>query len=316
MRVPHTTIRSWPVEPVKIHSRFWRVIHAWLPAYAWPQFSRLSLALLLLLSATPANASQEAPPALRITPVADTLAIEFSCPQPAPMLQVSLNGVQVSPHTLGPPVHLSPTDQHADQLLSPGALMRFSLSTAALPPGPHQLSVSGCGDPLVALFSIPDRRPQLWPLALVVALSASYAAGWSIARRRCLRHSSAPSASAAPPSSPGEITTARRPLTPAAPTRLRATIWDGRQQRTSALHGRQWSLGADAGCDLCVADAGLAPLQARLSLVGEQIEVTALAPGVFHTGLGGPLPLDQATPLGEGEALLLGAAVRLTIETP
>lgn len=314
MRPPPTTRRSRPVAPTNIHSRFWRVPHVWLPVCTGFQF--ISLALFLLLSATPTHASQDSPFALRITPTADTLTIEFSCPQPAPVLLVSLDGIQVAPQTPGPPLPLSPAEPPAAQLLSPGAIMRFSLPTAAFAPGPHQLSISGCGEPLVALFTMPARRPALWPLGLIAALSASSAAGWLSARRRFLRLLSAPSASAAPPLSPSEITTARRPLVPTEPARLRVIIWDGRQQRANALHGRQWSLGADVSCDLCVADAGLAPLQARLSLVGTQIEVTALAPGVFHTGLGCPLPLDQATPLSEGEALLLGTSVRLTIETP
>jgi hypothetical protein len=316
MHPPHPTRRSRPVEPTNIHSRFRRVIHDWLPACAGLQFKCLSLALFLLLGATPIHAGQESPSALHITTTADTLAIEFSCPQPAPVLLVSLDTTPVPPQIPGPPVPLPPAEQHGDQLFSPGAIMRFSLPTAALPPGPHQLSISGCGDPLIALFTMPARRPPLWPLGLIAVLTASAAAGWIIARWRFLRSVPGPGASAASLPSPGEITTARRALRPAEPARLRAIIWDGRQQRASALYGRQWSLGADASCDLCVADAALAPLQARLSLVGEQIEVTALAPGVFHTGLGCPLPLDQATPLSEGEALLLGTSVRLTIENP
>jgi hypothetical protein len=266
----------------------------------------------LLLPAPAARAQPGTTPTLEVTPSADALSVTLSCPTPVPALLVAIDGLPVVPLALTPSTSL-PAELHGVALLAPGAALRLSLPTAGLAPGLHRLSVSGCGaTPLEAAFTMPAHRPLLWPLAIATALAVSAGAGWIAARLRPVP--SAAPAPAAQPAGPAEITTARRPLASPAPDPLRAIIWDGRSRRIVALHGRQWSLGADPGCDLCVADAGLAPLHARLSLIGEQIEVTALEAAVFHTGLGCALTTDQATPLGEGEALLLGAAVRLTIE--
>ncbi|RRR76356.1 MAG: hypothetical protein EI684_03150 [Candidatus Viridilinea halotolerans] len=152
-----------------------------------------------------------------------------------------------------------------------------------------------------------------WPFLLVAAMTLSAGTSWVVARRQ--GGPPPPDAEASLlPASPVEITTAKRQVPVATHTPLRAIIWDGQRRHRIALHGRQWSIGAAPGCNLCFPEAGLAPLHARLSLVGDQIEVTALEPGVFHTGLGSPLSLDLATPLGEGEALLFGASLRLTVE--
>lgn len=271
-------------------------------------FSWLLLAVLLL--PTPAARAQSG--ALTVVPSAATISITLSCPTPAPALLITVDGLPVAPLDLPSPASQS-AEQRSAAALAPAATLHFSLPAAALAPGPHQLAVSGCGAPLEVPFTMPARPAPLWPLALILA--ASIGAGWAAAHIRPRRPPPATTASAAQTVAPAEITTVRRPLTPSEPGRLRAVIWDGRSRRVFALHGRQWSLGADAGCDLWVADAGLAPLHARLSLVGEQIEVTALEDRTFHTGLGCALTIDQATPLGEGEALLLGASVRLTIET-
>lgn len=157
-------------------------------------------------------------------------------------------------------------------------------------------------------------QAAFWPVALLLAMALSAGTSWVLARRHAPPSAVPELEQSELPLQPAEITTARREAPASSRAQWRAIVWDGQRRHRIALHGRQWSIGAAPGCNLCFPEAGLAALHARISLVGDAIEVTALEPGVFHTGLGSPLSLDRATPLGEGEALLVGTTLRVTLE--
>ncbi|PDW02941.1 FHA domain-containing protein [Candidatus Viridilinea mediisalina] len=157
-------------------------------------------------------------------------------------------------------------------------------------------------------------QAAVWLLMLISAMALSAGAGWIVARRYTLEATDPDAELPQTSPHPAEITTARRQQPTSSKAQWRAIVWDGQRRHRIALDGRQWSIGAAPGCNLCFPEAGLAALHARISLVGDAIEVTALEPGVFHTGLGSPLSLEQATTLGEGEALLVGTTLRVTLE--
>lgn len=213
-------------------------------------------------------------------------------------------------------------ERHFARLLTPGARLRLRLPAADLVAGAHLLSVEGCGTRKVAAFETPH-GPELGAVALGVTLAlAAVAAGAGVStmwRRRRAHRAVAP-----PVDTPtarlraaAEITTARRSAMPAAEPRLHAVMWDGRRRWLLPLEGRQWTVGSDPACAICVEGEGVAALHARVSLAGNRLEITALAGGgrtcVGRDGR--PLTPGAPEPLEPGDLVMIGQATRLVIES-
>lgn len=207
------------------------------------------------------------------------------------------------------------------RLLAPGVRLRLRLPTAGLAPGAHLLSVKGCDEPKAAAFVIAQGlSPSTLGVGVALALAAA-AAGAAVSARRYRKR--APQR-AAPPSdtatarlrAAATITTARRSAISVVVPRLRAVIWEGRRRRQLPLEGRQWTIGSDPACALCVEGEGVAPLHARVSLAGGRLEITALdGGGRTSVGRAGrPLAPGAPAPLEPGELVTLGQSSRLMIE--
>lgn len=223
-----------------------------------------------------------------------------------------------SPRISGLPTLNRSVERHFAALLAPGARLQLRLAPDVVGPGPHLLTVEGCGDPIAAAFEGPGALPVG---ALGVGAAAALAGvALAVARRQPWR----PRRGAAP-TGPAETTTARlrraaatttarRAAPSASALRLRAVLWDERRRVVFPLEGRHWTIGSDSGCDLCLPGEGLAPLHARLSLAGDQLRLTDLeSPG--GTLLGGrPLAPGVPAALALGETAVLGPAVRLMVE--
>lgn len=202
-------------------------------------------------------------------------------------------------------------------LLAPGE--RLGITLPAVGPGPHLLTVEGCGAPLAAAFGGPAEPPIAVGAGVALAgaaLGGALGTWWQ--RRRLPGPRVAPLAASTTARllAAAAITTARRASGPVGPAGLRAVLLDGRERRSVALEGRHWTIGSDPGCAIVVAGAGVAPLHARLSLAGDGLTITDLesAGGTRLGALGPRLAPGEAAALAEGELVLLGESCRLMVE--
>lgn len=202
-------------------------------------------------------------------------------------------------------------------LLAPGE--RLGLTLPPVGPGPHLLTVTGCGAPLAVAF---DGAPgALWlgalagAAALALSLGAWPGAPWHRAGGTPMSQAP-PATTEARLLAASAITTARRAWAPAAIGGLRAVLWDSRGRRAVALEGRHWTIGSDPGCALRAEGEGIAPLHARLSSTGDGLTITDLE-GAGGTRIGlveRVLAPGMPTPLAEGELVVLGRSLRLMVE--
>lgn len=184
-----------------------------------------------------------------------------------------------------------------------------------LGPGRHELLVNGCGAPQVVSFEAPAAVPMqaVWLAAALPALGLGYGLWRRYRRAASLRAGAEPAT--ARYSSPLEVTTARRGAGPAERVELCAVVWDRGEQRVHSLLARQTTIGREAGCAIQIENEWVSGLHARLSLVGEGVEITDLEStnGTFVGEPGRPLMPGAPTPLALGELVRIGPDVRLTI---
>lgn len=207
--------------------------------------------------------------------------------------------------------------QRLGLLVGPGERLRLTLPPAG--PGPHLLTVEGCGDPLALAFAGETNTPfdaRMIALGIAIAVGATTAL-WR-RRRPVARTAPAPAQATTEARllAAAAITTARRAGGPSGAGGMQAVVWDGRQRRVVRLEGRHWTIGSDAGCTIMVAGPGVAPLHARLSASGEGVTITALeAEAPLRIGAHGQqLALGVPAALEEGEPVMVGQWHRLIVE--
>jgi pSer/pThr/pTyr-binding forkhead associated (FHA) protein len=93
-------------------------------------------------------------------------------------------------------------------------------------------------------------------------------------------------------------------------------VWDGRERRVWPVRSRQITVGRDPGCDVCIASSWVSGLHARLSLIGDQVEITDME-STNGTLVGDPgRRLTPGAPelLEPGEIVRVGPQVRFWVQ--
>ena len=197
-------------------------------------------------------------------------------------------------------------------------VLRLRMPVRGLAPGLHRISVSGCGALLAASFEVPHAAPPVELLGLPVLALAVGGAGYGIWRRRrpARRVAPAPKLLGAPRRRGAELTTARRSAGPRTASRLSMVLWDGRERRVYPLTQRHCTLGRDPGCDISIASEWVSGLHARISLVGERVEITDLEStnGTMIGDQGRSLVAGVPELLPVGELVLIGPEIRLSVQ--
>jgi hypothetical protein len=198
--------------------------------------------------------------------------------------------------------------------LTGGGRVSIVVPVAGLGPGRHELRVSGCGAPQAASFELPAAAPGP---ALLLAACALPAIGLGYGLWRRGRAAAAPhgGSDTGRYRSPLDVTTARREAGPALRAELCAVVWDGRERQVYSLQARQTTVGREAGCAIRIESEWVSGLHARLSLVGEGVEIVDLEStnGTFIGEPGRLLAPGAPAPLALGETVRIGPDVRLTV---
>jgi hypothetical protein len=189
----------------------------------------------------------------------------------------------------------------------------------SLSPGRHVVRVTGCGPDQEADFEVAG-APAQPPLAAMAIATLAIAAfgGHRLWRRRQARRaekSAHDTSATARYRSPLEVTTARRRAAEHARSHPYALVWDGGEQHTFQLTARQCTIGRDHGCTVRIESEWVSGLHARLSLLGEGLEIADLGStnGTFVGDAGGPLRPNAPVTLAFGEVVRIGPQVRLTV---
>lgn len=196
--------------------------------------------------------------------------------------------------------------------------LRLRVPARGLAPGLHRISVSGCGAALAASFDVPRAAPAIALLGLPILALAVGGAGYGIWRRRRPAPTAAPAPKllGAPRRRGAALTTARRAAGPRTASRLSVVLWDGRERRVYPLTQRHCTLGRDPGCDISIASEWVSGLHARISLVGERVEITDLEStnGTMIGDQGRSLVAGVPELLPVGELVLIGPEIRLSVQ--
>jgi hypothetical protein len=191
----------------------------------------------------------------------------------------------------------------------------LDVPVSGLDPGHHEVRVSGCGAPQVASFEGPAATPGL-ALWLTAGALAALGLGYDLRRRqRAAGLGAGREPDTARYRSPLELTTARRRTASGEQPELCAVVWDGRERRVHSLQVRQSTVGRDAGCAIQIESEWVSGLHARLSLIGEGVEITDLEStnGTFVGEPGRQLEPGVPAVLGLGEVVRIGPEVRLAV---
>ncbi len=207
-------------------------------------------------------------------------------------------------------------DQRLADWLGRAAPLRVQIALEGLAPGAHELALTGCGAPAVATFDLPapDQPAPLWWFG--VGAVPVIAGAVALVRRRHARPAAAerPTSGTRRYRAPGAVTTARR-ATGTLPA-LEVVVWDGRERRVWPVRSRQITVGRDPGCDVCIASSWISGLHARLTLIGDQVEITDLEStnGTLVGDPGRPLTPGVPEPLEPGEIVRVGPQVRFCVQ--
>ncbi|MFQ3663241.1 MAG: FHA domain-containing protein, partial [Chloroflexaceae bacterium] len=214
------------------------------------------------------------------------------------------------------PAQSTAVDQRLADWLGRAAPLRVQIAMEGLAPGTHELTLTGCGAPAAATFELPapDQLVPLWWFgvgAVPVIVGAV-----ALARRRHARSEAAerPTSGTRRYRAPGAVTTARR-ATGTLPA-LEVVVWDGRDRRVWPVRSRQITVGRDPGCDVCIASSWISGLHARLTLIGDQVEITDLEStnGTLVGDPGRPLTPGVPETLEPGEIVRVGPQVRFCVQ--
>lgn len=201
-------------------------------------------------------------------------------------------------------------------LLTPEGPLRLRAKIGELTRGPHRLTVSGCGAPATLDFAVPGvALPSAMGTVLAVGFVAALGLAWWRARRpgaaMVARSETARRKQAV------DVTTARRASGQHPGQDLRVIVWDGARRGVYPLARRQSLVGRDPACEISIDSEWVSGLHARLTRVGDQLEITDLEStnGTFIGEEARPLRPGVPEPLAPGVPVLLGRTVRLELRS-
>ncbi|MCX7789791.1 MAG: FHA domain-containing protein, partial [Chloroflexaceae bacterium] len=207
-------------------------------------------------------------------------------------------------------------DHRLADWLGAAAPLQVQVALERLAPGKHELTLTGCGAPVTARFDLPaPNKPfPVWWLGLgaVPLVVGAMVVTW---RRRTRSGAPEPPADSTKRyRAPGAVTTERR-VTGSLPA-LEVVVWDGRERRVWPVRSRQITIGRDPGCDVCIASSWVSGLHARLSLIGDRLEITDMEStnGTLVGDPERPLTPGVPEPLEAGEIARIGPHVRFCVQ--
>ncbi|MCS6882003.1 MAG: FHA domain-containing protein [Oscillochloridaceae bacterium] len=214
------------------------------------------------------------------------------------------------------PVRSMAVDQRLADWVGAAAPLQVRIALERMAPGRHELTLAGCSAPATVMFDVPapDQPFRLWWVGLgaVPLVAAAMVVAW---RRRTL--SGTPERSGDSTKryrAPGAVTTERR-ITGSLPA-LEVVVWDGRERRVWPVRSRQITVGRDPGCDVCIPSSWVSGLHARLSLIGDRVEITDMEStnGTLVGEPGRRLTPGVPEPLEAGEIVRVGPQVRFCVQ--
>lgn len=274
---------------------------------------------LALFAASAPDAPATPLPAGLIAAVVDLGAAGAEARGPLAPLAADLDALYLSyaaADSAALPARSMAVDQRLAGWLEATAPLQVRVALERLAPGKHELSITGCGAPATATFDLPASN-QPFPVWWVGLGALPLVVGAMVVIRRRRSRSDAPERS--PDSTrryraPGAVTTARR-VTGALPA-LEVVVWDGRERRVWPVRSRQITVGRDPGCDVCIASSWVSGLHARLSLIGDRLEITDMEStnGTLVGDPGRRLTPGTPEPIEPGEIVRVGPQVRFCVQ--
>jgi hypothetical protein len=274
---------------------------------------------LALFAASAPDAAATPLPAGLIAAVVDLGATGMETRGPLAPLAANLDALYLSyaaADSAALPARSMAVDRRLAGWLETTAPLQVRVDLEPLAPGKHELTLTGCGTPATATFDLPAPT-QPFPVWWVGLGALPLVVGGVLVIRRRRSRSGAPERLANSTRryrAPDAVTTARR-VTGALPA-LEVVVWDGRERRVWPVRSRQITVGRDPGCDVCIASSWVSGLHARLSLIGDQVEITDME-STNGTLVGDPgRRLTPGAPelLEPGEIVRVGPQVRFWVQ--
>ncbi len=275
---------------------------------------------LALFAASAPDAAATLLPADPALAVVDLGASDVEVRGPLAPLAANLDALYLSyaaADSAALPARSMAVDQRLAGWLEATAPLQVRVDLERLAPGEHELTLTGCGAPATATFDLPtsDQPFPVWWMGLG---ALPLVVGGMVVIRRRRSHFGAPERSADSTRryrAPGAVTTARRVTGGALPA-LEVVVWDGRERRVWPVRSRQITVGRDPGCDVCIASSWVSGLHARLSLIGDQVEITDMEStnGTLVGDPGRRLTPGAPEPLEPGEIVRVGPQVRFCVQ--
>lgn len=214
------------------------------------------------------------------------------------------------------PVRSMAVDQRLAEWLGAATPLQVRIALERVAPGRHELTLAGCGAPATVAFDVPapDQPFRLWWLGLgaLPLVAGAVVVAWR--RRSPSGAPERPGDSTKRYRAPGAVTTERR-VAGSLPA-LEVVVWDGRERRVWPVRSRQITVGRDPGCDVCIPSSWVSGLHARLSLIGDRMEITDMEStnGTLVGEPGRRLTPGVPEPLEAGEIVRVGPQVRFCVQ--